>query len=342
MDKGYIEKMLKKVLSGRALRFEEAFGLISISQKDLFSLFDAANRIRMHFRGNTVDLCSLVNAKSGACSEDCRFCSQSSLSKANIKKYGLISLREILKAAKRAYESGAKRFCIVVSGRRIYNGEEFGRILEAISIIKKRFPALKRDASLGELDENMAFSLKKAGLNRYNHNIETTEKFFPRVCTTHKFQDRLRTTRILKKYGIEVCSGGIFGLGENRRQRVEFAFTLREVGVDCIPLNFLNPIPGTPFQDKEAIAPLELLKTVAVFRFVLPDKQIRVCGGRQKCLRSLQPLMFSAGADSMILGNYLTTKGSSVQDDMQMIADMGLKVKPTATPGVAVGLWLND
>ncbi|MDD4909280.1 MAG: biotin synthase BioB [Candidatus Omnitrophica bacterium] len=326
MDRKYIDRMFKKVLSGRQLDFKEASGLFCLSRKDRFSLFDAANRVRERFRGRGVDLCSLVNAKSGLCSEDCRFCAQSGSSRTKIKRYGLLDIKRILQAAGAARRSGAKRFCVVTSGRRVHDKREFAVILDAISEIKRRYPGLRRDASLGELDEDMARDLKKAGLDRYNHNLETVEALFPKVCTTHSFRDRVRTIKILKRRGIEVCCGGIFGLGETKGQRVEFAFALKELDVDCVPLNFLNPIAGTPFHGNKAVQPLELLEIVAVFRFILPAKQIRVCGGRQQCLRSLQPLMFAAGADSMILGDYLTTKGSAARDDMRMIKDMGLRV----------------
>ena len=196
----------------------------------------------------------------------------------------------------------------------------------AIKLIKNKFPHLKMDASLGKLNKNQAKLLKEAGLDRYNHNIETAQSFFDKVCTTHSFKDRIETIKVLKDAGIEVCCGGIIGLGETEKQRVELAFYLKELDVDCVPLNFLNPVEGTRFQDNKIPSPLELLKYVSIFRLILPEKQIRICGGRQKNLRQLQPLIFFAGADAIIIGDYLTTKGSSPHEDLEMISSLGLKV----------------
>lgn len=322
----FIQSVTERLLSdSEGISSSCAIRFLSIKDEELCYLFTGANRIRSFFRGRKVDLCAITNAKSGLCPEDCSFCSQSDHYNTDTPTYPLLSVEELVSQAREALKWKAHRFCIVVSGRRVER-EELECICKAISLIKHNFPVLKRDASLGELSEDMACQLKEAGLERYNHNLESTEDFFSKICTTHTWQDRLETVKTLKKIGIEVCCGGIFGLGETAQQRIEFAFKLKELDVNCIPLNFLNPIPGTPFGSNPAIPPLEILKTVAILRYILPTKQIRICGGRQRNLRSLQPMVFLAGADSMIIGNYLTTRGSPPEEDLQMIADLELEI----------------
>lgn len=320
----FIEALAKKVLSGRDISFEEAGDLLKTEEGDLPFLFHSANRIKNQFRSNKVSLCSITNAKSGDCSENCSFCSQSSHHNTNIKTHSLISKDEIIERARHAFGFGAHRFCIVTSGRGIETEDELSQICDAIKQIKIEFPDLKMDASLGCIDFRTAKRLKEAGLDRFNHNIETTEDFFSNICTTHSFKDRLHTIKILKDAGLEVCCGGIFGLGEPSLERIKFAFTLKKLDVDCVPLNFLNPIPGTPLGNNPPIEPAEILKIIAIFRFILPKKQIRICGGRQKNLGALQSKIFSAGADAIILGDYLTTKGSRPDEDKRMLTDLNL------------------
>ncbi|MBL7198077.1 MAG: biotin synthase BioB [Candidatus Omnitrophica bacterium] len=321
-----INDIKKRILQGGDLTFDEAMSLIEIKDCDnLEALFMAANKIREKFRGNRVDLCSITNAKSGNCSQDCAFCAQSAHSKTEVNIYPLISAEEIVERAKEACLNKSHRFCIVTSGCFVEE-REFQEICKAIRLIKENFPSLKMDASLGKLTKDQACSLKEAGLDRYNHNIETVESFFSKICTTHTFQDRLETLKILKEVGIEICCGGIIGLGETNRQRIEFAFYLKDIDVDCVPINFLNPVKGTSFQDNNVPPPLELLKIISIFRLILPKKQIRICGGRERNLRELQSQIFFAGADAIILGNYLTTKGDEPHQDLQMIYDLGLKI----------------
>lgn len=320
-----IRSITERVISSsEGISYQEAAGFLSAEEDLLSCLFEGASRIRSHFRGKKVDLCAITNAKSGLCPEDCSFCAQSGRHNTGIEAHPLLSVEELVERARESLKWQAHRFCIVVSGRGLKE-DELDRICLAFSLIRKNFPRLNRDASLGELTQEMALKLKQAGVQRYNHNLETTEEFFPRVCTTHTWQERLKTIKVLKDAGIETCCGGIFGLGETAEQRIEFAFTLRQLDVDCVPLNFLNPISGTRLESSPPIPALELLKTVAIFRYVLPAKQIRICGGRQRNLRSLQPMAFLAGADSMIIGNYLTTKGSLPEDDLRMISDLGLQ-----------------
>jgi len=321
-----IKDIEAKILSGRDLSFDEADSLIKINEAcDLQALFETANRVREKFRGDRVDLCSITNAKSGNCSQDCAFCAQSSHHNTKANTYPFVSVEEILERAKHAFDSKAHRFCIVTSGCFV-DEKELQEICRVVTLIKKNFPTLKMDASLGKLTREQARSLKDAGLDRYNHNIETTESLFGQICTTHSFKDRLETIRILKEVGIEVCCGGIIGLGENDRQRIEFAFYLKELDVDCVPINFLNPVGGTPLENNKIPEPLELLKIISVFRLILPKKQIRICGGRQKNLGQHQSRIFFAGADAIIIGDYLTTKGSQPNEDLQMISDLGLRI----------------
>jgi biotin synthase len=321
-----IEEICGKVLEGKGIKKEEVLRLSRAGGGDIFSLLEAANRIREKFRGDEVDLCAVVNAKAGNCSEDCIFCSQSAHHRANIERFPLVSAEEMLEAAKRAERMEAAEFGLVTSGRGI-NDREAAVIGEGLRLIGEKL-SLRRCASLGALSEERARLLKESGLQRYHHNLESAESFFPQLCTTHSFRERLETVKVAKGAGLEVCSGGIFGLGETPEQRIELAFTLKELNVDSIPLNFLHPIPDTPCEEKLPPTPLDILKTIALFRFVLPGKDIKVCGGRERNLRSLQPLLFLAGANGMLIGNYLTTSGQTPEADLQMIKDLGLRVRP--------------
>lgn len=322
----FIDVLKDKVLAGEEISFKETEKLLDTPDTEFYSLLSAANSIREKYRSNIVNLCTITNAKSGNCPEDCAFCSQSSHHNTNVPEYPLISADEIVNRAREAAATKTNRFCIVISGRGVDEAEELNIICDAIRRIKDEFPKLKIDASLGFISKEGIYKLKKAGLTRYNHNLETAKSYFLNVCTTHRYGERVATVRDLKEAGLEVCCGGIFGLGETPKQRLELAFALKELDVDCVPINFLNPIPGTVFQNNPPLQPLELLKAVAVYRFILPKKEIRICGGRQTNLRSLQPLIFTAGADAIIIGNYLTTKGSPPEEDLKMIEDIGLRV----------------
>ncbi len=323
--KELIESIAKKILQGQDFTFPEALSLLPINKNELEFLFLSAGKIRERFRGRRVGLCSITNAKSGNCLEDCAFCAQSGRHKANVQVYPLISAAEMLKRAGEAFKTGTQRFCLVTSGGTLKD-EELDKICLGLKLIREKFPQLKLDASLGRISFAAARRLKEAGLSRYNHNLETCEEFFPRICTTHKFSGRKETIANLKKAGLEVCCGGIFGLGESALQRIKFAFTLKELDVDCVPINFLNPIPGIRLENKKADNPLELLKMVAIYRFILPKKEIKICAGRERVLKGLQPMLFNAGADSIIIGGYLTTTGNPIQKDLEMIKLSGLEV----------------
>jgi len=299
---------------------------LSLTQRkgpELFDLFTTACRVREKFRGNKVDLCSIVNAKSGACPEDCSFCAQSAHSKTHANIYPLLNKEKILEAAIYARQHGVKRFCIVTSGNAPSN-KDLDNICHVISELRKH--DILPCATLGMLDAQQLKQLKEAGLNRYHHNLESSEAFFSEICTTHTYQDKMKTIRAALSLDLSLCSGGIFGLGESWEDRIEMAFALKETGVDSIPINFFTPVKGTPLENSEMLSPLEALKIIAIYRLILPEREIRVCGGRPVTLRDLNSHIFTAGADGLLLGNYLTTQGRAPLNDLQMIQDMGLEI----------------
>ncbi len=301
----------------------QAFALSGARDIEIIELFALANRAKLSRSGNRVDLCSIVNAKSGACPEDCSFCAQSSHSKSKINIHSLIDMEDILKAARSAGEYGVGRFCTVTSGRRP-SGRELDKICNFISAIKES--GLLPCATLGMLDVRQLKQLKDAGLNRYHHNLETSEAFFSEICTTHTYREKIKTIEAAKSLDLSVCSGGIFGMGESWKDRIDMAFALREIGVDSVPINFFTPISGTSLGGRALLEPLEALRIIAIYRLILPECEIRVCGGRPTTLRDLNSQIFLAGADGLLLGNYLTTEGRRPEDDLQMIKDMGLEI----------------
>ncbi len=316
-----LETIMEKINNGGAINFTEAMALISLKGHDCLSLFSLANRVRSKL-GDRVDLCSIVNAKCGMCPEDCKFCAQSVHNVTGITPHSLMDEEEMLNMAFMMQDEGAARFCIVVSGKEA-DSEDFERILSILQRIKKD-TSLSLCVSLGMLTEVSAHELKAAGVTRIHHNLETSQNFFKNVCTTHSYEDKKETISIAKSAGLEVCCGGIIGMGESARDRIELAFTLREMDVDAVPINVLNPIKGTPFENVIPLSPMEILKTIAVFRLILPEKNIRIAGGREKNLRDLQCLALLAGANGLLMGNYLTTPGRVPREDIQMIKDLGL------------------
>jgi biotin synthase len=314
--------LLDRVLKGNQIDYADAHELSRISVNDLWDLFAVAGKIREHFRGKTVDLCSIVNAKSGACSEDCAYCAQSMHYSTDVSVYPLISVDRIMDAAWSAKKNNAKRFCIVTSGRGIDTQTDLENIAQGIQKVREigLFPC----ATLGSLTIDQLSYLQQAGLHRFHHNIETSKDFFPRVCTTHTFEERLEVLGYARLLGLSICSGGILGMGESMKDRIEMAMTLREINVDSVPINFLMPIKGTPFESVNAIGPLEALHSIALFRLILPDKEIRVCGGRGTALGPFHPLIFAAGADGFMIGNYLTTSGLDPADDLRMLEHLDL------------------
>lgn len=319
-----IAVVLDEVLDGKKICMNDAVELGKASGPDLCDLFAAAGRVRERYRGVVVDLCSIVNAKSGACSEDCSFCAQSAHHSTGAPVYPLIEINEMTKAAEGAKKNGATRFCIVTSGRGIESRDDLEKIAQGIGRVREI--GLSACATLGTLTQGQLSYLRDAGLHRYHHNIETSKDFFPRVCTTHTFEERLVVLRHAQSLGLSTCSGGILGMGETMEDRIAMAFTLRETNVDSVPVNFLMPIPGTPLANVAAIPPLEALHAIALFRLVLPEKEIRVCAGRGAALGQLHPMIFMAGADGLMIGNYLTTTGLDPADDLRMIRDLGLRI----------------
>jgi len=325
-----IAKLATRVLESQiSVGVEDCRGFFEEWERYFDDILYWANKIRRYFKGNKVKFCSIVNAKSGMCSEDCRFCAQSSFSRSDVKIYPLLDKDEIVES----YENCAKKgvsscFGIVTSGESV-SGEEIRNIGEAIDEIKKKNFRVKISASLGRINFESLSYLKKMGLDVYHHNLETAESFFSKICTTHSYESKLNTIRAVKKAGLKLCSGGLFGIGETMSERLELADTLKKYGPpDSIPLNFLNPIKGTPlYTDVVCLSPKEILATIAAFRFLFPDKDIRVCGGREVNLRDMQSWIFYAGANGTMTGGYLTTGGRQPEEDTRMIKDLGLEIE---------------
>jgi len=292
----------------------------------LWPQLGAASRLRQRHFGARVSFCVIINAKSGACSEDCAFCSQSARASSGAPLYPLLSQEKLVAAAKQAAAAGAARFSLVTSGRGVATPRDQGAIVAAVAAIREAVPGLQVCASLGIVDREFLQDLQAAGLFRFHHNLEAAASHFPRICTTHTFAERVATIEAAKAAGLSVCAGGILGLGESVAQRWELAQTLQDLEVDAIPLNFLHPLPGTALSGRPLLAPLEALQAVAAFRLTFPQRSLIICGGRQVTLRSLSPLVFAAGADSLMTGDYLTTRGRLPDEDRQMLADLGLEL----------------
>jgi len=302
--------------------------------KDLFRLdwanfwpwLQKASRLREAHFGNQASFCVIINAKSGLCSEDCAYCSQSVRSRAQISTYPLLAQEQMVNAARAAADAGAARFSLVTSGRGVVSSRDQEVILHTVAAIRETVD-IKVCASLGIVDRAFLGELRAAGVHRFHHNLETAESYFPEICTTHTFAERVATIEAAQDNGLSVCVGGILGMGESLAQRWELAQAIKQLDPEAIPLNFLHPLPGTKLADRPMLAPLEALKIIAAFRLTFPDKTIIICGGRQPALRSLAPLMFAAGANALMTGDYLTTKGRLPDDDRLMLADLGLELE---------------
>lgn len=318
-----VDNLAKKIKNNYLINKTEALELVKIPAYYNFSLFSSANLIRHHFKGRKIELCAIVNAKSGYCSEDCTFCAQSSISKADIIKYQLIDEKQIIDLARNMKSYGVKRFSIVTSGRKV-SKKEILKIADIITEIKKI--DLLPCASLGLLKKEELKTLKSAGLERYHHNLETSERYFPMICTSHSYKDKLITIESALSVGLSMCSGGVFGLGESWIDRIDMAFKLRELGIDSVPINFLIPIKGTKLGMRKPLKPLEALKIVSIYRFILPKHEVRICGGRLQILKEFHPFVIFSGADSIMTGNYLTTMGRKPEDDINMIKLAGYEI----------------
>ena len=292
--KNLILSLADRVLQGGSITCQEAEQLIDVSDDDTMLLLAMADRIRQKFTGDAVDCCAIINGRSGRCPENCKFCAQSAHYNTGVEEYSLLAEDEIVDAAKKAKAAGAVRFSIVTSGRGQSKADDFDNICKTLIRIREEV-GIEICASLGILTEAQAFELKKIGVTRYHSNIETAPSHFPDICSTHTYEDKMFTIRNAQKAGLRVCSGGIFGLNETAKQRVEMAFELKRLGIDSVPLNLLTPIPGTPFADNKTLTPLEILRAYAVFRFILPKALIRTAGGREVNLRDLQALALNGG-----------------------------------------------
>lgn len=316
-----------KALRGERLTMAEGLAVLEADDSELLSILDAAYRVRKHYYGNKVKLNLLINAKSGLCPEDCGYCSQSIVSKAPVDKYPMIGKATILEGARRALEMKVGTYCIVASGRGPKE-QELETVISAVKEIKETMP-LKICVCMGILSDEQAQRLKDAGVDRYNHNLNTHQEHFDKITTTHTYSDRVSTVEKIKNVGISACSGCIIGMGETNRQIVELAYSLRELDADSIPVNFLNSIPGTPMENMNELNPRKCLKVLSLFRLINPAKEIRIAGGREVHLKSLQPLGLYA-ANSIFLGDYLTTEGQEANEDHRILEDLGFEIEISA------------
>jgi biotin synthase len=324
MRKELIDGMIEIALKGQSISSDQALQLESFTHEELDYLFIGTDRIRDKFKGEDVKICSIVNAKSGRCVEDCSFCAQSSSFQTDAPETELMSVEEMVAAAKEAEAFGANEFSIVASGTKMDDRKELDKVIAAVRRIKAE-TKLETCCSLGLMELDDLKELKAAGLDRCHHNLETAASFFNKIVTTHTYEDEVKAVQNAKEAGLQVCVGGIFGMGETFAQRVELAFSIRELGTQSLPINFLKPIDGTGLDHLETIEYYDALKTIALLRLVLPKIDLFVCGGREEVMTDKQEQLFSAGANGILGGNYLTTKGQDPKRDIEMIKSLGLR-----------------
>lgn len=321
-----IQDLTQRLLNGGDVTREEALKLIEIkdTQEDvLAALYEGANKLRVKYVGDKADLCTIMNAKSGKCSEDCKFCAQSVHYNTGVQEYDLLDYDSILARAKEMEECGAHRFSLVTSGKGVED-IDFDQIVEIYRRLGED-TNLKLCASHGVIDYEKAVKLKEAGVIMYHHNVETSPEYYKSICSTHSYDERVETIKNIIDSGLEICCGGILGLGEDRGDRIDMAFEIKKMGVKSIPMNVLNPVEGTPMGDNEVLSPDEILKTLAVYRFVIPDCFIRYAGGRN-ALKEKQNIGFRAGVNAALVGNYLTTVGNNIKEDIEMITCEGFNI----------------
>jgi biotin synthase len=334
----WLQDLTERIIKGDRINREEAIALTQIEgQENILRLCEAADQVRLACCGNTVDLCSIVNIKSGNCSENCGFCAQSAHHPGKDSPiYGLKTQEEILAQAKAAESAGAKRFCLVSQGRGPkYNSPkspEFEQILDTVRQIITE-TGIKPCCALGEVTPEQAQALKEAGVTRYNHNLEASENFFPEIVSTHSWRDRVATIKNLKTAGIQACTGGIIGMGETWEDRVDLALALRELEVESVPLNLLNPRSETPLGERPKLDVYEALKAIAIFRLILPQQILRYAGGREAIMGELQALGLKSGINAMLIGHYLTTMGQPPERDHAMLESLGLTGGEAPIPG---------
>ena len=305
--------------------FEEALALAEISERgEIEELIERAWKVRTERFADSTDMCSLVNAKSGGCAEDCGFCAQSRYAEADTPMHAMMEPEQLLEHAKAAEAAGAHRFCMVTQGQGL-SKRDFQKILDGAKLVAEQ-TNLKRCASIGHMSVDRARKLKDAGIQRVHHNVETAESYYPEVSSTVRYEGRLRTIEAVEQAGLETCVGGILNLGETREQRVEMAFELAKINPTSVPINMLNPRPGTKFGDRDYMDPWEAVKWIAIFRLILPAALFRLCGGRVENLGALQPLAVKAGLNGVMMGNFLTTLGVEPAEDRAMFEELGLNV----------------
>lgn len=316
-----ITTLQKKVINGGTLSREEA---ILLSSAQLEPLCEAADQIRRHFCGNAFDMCSIINGKSGKCPEDCKYCAQSSHYSADTAVYPLLSTDEILREAKANAADGILRFSIVTSGKRL-SDQEVEQVCDSFRKIRETC-GISLCASMGLLSQKQFKMLKSAGVVRYHNNLETSRRFFPHICTTHTYEDKIKAIRDARESGLTVCSGGIIGLGETMEDRIDMALTLRDLQIRSVPINVLNPIPGTPLEHNAPLPEDEVCRTAAIFRFLLPDSILRMAGGRG-LMEDQGRRVFRSGANGAITQNMLTTGGIAVREDRQLAEELGFEIR---------------
>jgi len=320
-----IDDITQRILGNGECTAEEGQWLIGLHYDYLPWLMAGADRIRKANRGDEIEVCAISNVRSGNCSENCSFCAQSGHHKTAAPVYGYIKESELMDQAKRAREWGASDFGVVSKGWGLRSDKERKQLGEYFDSMSEQSD-IGRCASLGVLTEQTAGELKGMGLENYHHNLESAESFFENVCTSHTYQENIDTIRHARDAGLRVCAGGILGMGESLDQRIELAMQLRDLGVESVPLNFLSPQEGTPMAHLKHMEPYEILQSIAVFRYLLPKAEIRIAGGRQ-FLGDMQSMIFMAGASGVMIGDYLTTTGRSVDDDLEMFKNLKLRVR---------------
>jgi biotin synthase len=308
-----------------ALTREDALAILELPESEVPALVARAHQVRLDNAGPEVEVESIISAKTGGCPEDCAFCSQSRHWPTPVRPEPFIDIPPLVDAAKRAQDQGATEFCIVLAVRGP-DDKIMQQVLAAVDALHAQ-TQMHVAASLGILTREQAVALQQAGVRRYNHNLETARSHFSKIVSTHTWEERWETCQLVLELGMELCCGGIFGMGETKQQRVEFAFELKELGPREIPMNFLNPRPGTPLADKPLVTPLDAIKTIAMFRLLFPDVVLRYAGGREVTLRELQSLGMLAGINGIIIGNYLTTLGRKPEEDLEMLADLKMPLK---------------
>jgi biotin synthase len=329
----FIQELKTRILSGGEISFEEALRLASIEDAPTREILQsAAHEITTRFCPPRPDLCSLVNAKSYLCSEDCGFCSQSSHYKTGVNRYPLMAPEEVLERAQACEANGVQSFCVVTSGETL-NGKEFEQVLATFRLLSEK-TKLRLDGSLGNLTAEQIRKLREAGLRRFNHNLQCSREFYPEIVSTHTYGERMETLDFLEKNEVEVCSGGIFGMGETREDRIKLAFELKPYKPHCFPVNILNPRPGTPLEGRKPLDPAEIVKTIAIYRFIHPKANIKLAGGRELNLGVyFQEQALCGGVNGFVVGGYLTTTGNPLEEDRGMLRRAGFVLEPPAGHG---------